>query len=64
MGAQRELDAERGRLVREQEELAAELAAARTQRDEGLLRAESEKQQVGVGASPPGPVSPVSPSPL
>lgn len=55
--------------MREQEELAAELAAARMQRDEGLLRAESEKQQVGVGASPQtvppvSPMSPVSPSPV
>lgn len=42
---------ERGRLAREQQELAAEVAAARQQRDEGVLRAESEKQQVGAGGS-------------
>lgn len=48
---QEELDMERGRLAREQQELAAEVAAARQQRDEGVLRAESEKQQVGAGGS-------------
>lgn len=49
---QEELDVERGRLAQEQQELAAELASARQQRDEGVLRAESEKQQVGAGGSP------------
>lgn len=47
-GEQEELEAERGRLAREQEGLTAELAAARRQR-------ESEKQQVGGLGVPPSP---------
>lgn len=53
-GWQEELEAERGRLVQEHEELVAELAAARQQR-------QSEKQQVGDPGVPPALCQPRCP---